>query len=418
MTLKQRWLIIALGLLAAALAHAQPPGSKAALYAAVGTEFTQYDLDIGNATLARRSPVTLPGNVQYVWPHPSRKHLYVAWSDGGPVGAAGRPTGGRNHGVHAFRIDPASGALQPHGQPISLPSRPVHLTTDISGKHVLVAHTEPSALTVFRIGPDGALGSQVKQPSLDAGIYAHQVRVDPSGRMVILVTRGNAPTGNRPEDPGALKIFSYKDGMLANQASVAPGGGFNFQPRHLDFHPSQPWVFVSLERQNKLQVYKKNGGSLDAAPLFTKDSLAEPAAGRSGQAAGTVHVHPNGRFVYQANRASGTTDFQGKPVFAGGENNIAVFAINQTTGEPSLIQNIDTRGFSPRTFALDPAGRILVAANQVPVPVRRGSEVATVPPSLAVYRVRGDGKLDFARKYDVEGTNRKSLFWMGIVALP
>jgi len=129
-------------------------------------------------------------------------------------------------------------------------------------------------------------------------------------------------------------------------------------------------------------------------------------------------VHPNGRFVYQANRASGTTDFEGKPVFAGGENTIAVFAINQNTAEPTLIQNIDTRGISARTCALDPSGRILVAGNQVPFPVRRGPNVTTVPASLAVYRVRDDGKLDFVRKYDVEATNNKSLFWMGLVALP
>src|SRR3989442_7984132 len=131
--------------------------------------------------------------------------------------------------------------------------------------------------------------------ALDAGIYAHQVRVDPSNRMVILVTRGNGPTRDKPEDPGALKIFNYKDGLLANRASIAPGGGFNFQPRHLDFHPSRPWVFVSLERQNQLQVYTKlDDGTLSAAPLFTKDSLADPAHVRPGQAAGTVHVHPNG----------------------------------------------------------------------------------------------------------------------------
>jgi 6-phosphogluconolactonase (cycloisomerase 2 family) len=284
----------------------------------------------------------------------------------------------------------------------------------------LVAHNEPSAVAVYRIAPDGALAAQVKGPAaLDTGIYAHQVRVDPSNRMVILVTRGNGPTRDKPEDPGALKIFGYQDGLLSNRASVAPRGGFNFQPRHLDFHPSQPWVFVSLERQNQLQVYRKlDDGTLGPAPLFTKDSLADPAHVRPGQEAGTVHVHPNGMFVYQANRASGVTDFEGKPVFAGGENTIAVFAIDQNTAEPTLIQSIDTQGISARTFALDPSGRILVAGNQVPFLVRRGPSVTTVPASLAVYRVRDDGKLDFIRKYDVRATNNNSLFWMGLVALP
>jgi 6-phosphogluconolactonase (cycloisomerase 2 family) len=66
-------------------------------------------------------------------------------------------------------------------------------------------------------------------------------------------------------------------------------------------------------------------------------------------------LHPSGRFVYVGNRASATTDVQGTPVSIGGENTIAVFSINQETGEPTLIQTADTRGFHPRTFAIDRA---------------------------------------------------------------
>jgi 6-phosphogluconolactonase len=236
--------------------------------------------------------------------------------------------------------------------------------------------------------------------------------------MVILMTRGNGPTPTKPEDPGALKLFSYKDGALANRISIAPGGGFNFQVRHLDFHPSRPWVFVSLERQNKLEVYQKlKDETLSRNPLFSKDTLADPGNVRPGQALGTIHMHPNGRFVYVANRASGTMEFEGKPVFVGGENNIAVFAINQDTGEPTLIQNIETRGIHVRTFALDPSGRILVAGNMMQLAVRDKDGVSTVPASLAVFRVRNDGKLEFARKYDLNVGSR-NLFWMGIVSLP
>jgi 6-phosphogluconolactonase len=284
----------------------------------------------------------------------------------------------------------------------------------------LAAYNDPSAVTVHAIAPDGTLASQVTQPAaLDVGIYAHQVRVDPMSRMVILVTRGNGPTAVKPEDPGALKIFGYREGLLTPRASIAPAGGINFQPRHLDFHPSRPWVFVSLERQNKLQVYRKlQDDTLSPAPLFTTDSLADPNHVRPGQAAGTVHIHPSGRFLYQANRASGTTQVEGKLVFAGGENNIAVYAINQQTGEPARIQNVDTRGMHPRTFALDPSGRILVAANQMPLVVRDGSTLKTVPASLSVFRIGESGKLEFARTYDVDAAGSKSLYWAGMVALP
>jgi 6-phosphogluconolactonase len=394
---------------------------KVVLYAAVGAELTQYDVDVEGATLTKRGAVMLPANVQEAAQHPSKQYLYMAWSNGGPSNLppdSPAPSGSQ-HGLTAFRIDPSSGALVPYGPPASLPSRPIHVTTDIPGTHVLTAYNDPSGVTVHRIEPDGTIGSQVKQPQpLDVGIYGHQVRVDPSNEMVILATRGNGPIATKPEDPGALKLFSYKDGLLTNLVSIAPGGGFNFQVRHLDFHPSRRWVFVSLERQNKLDVFEKlKDGTLSKDPLFSKDTLAEPGNVRPGQALGTIHMHPNGRFVYLANRASGTTNFEGKPVFAGGENSIAVFAINQDTGEPTLIQNVDTRGIHVRTFALDPSGRILVAGNMMQMSVRDKDGVSIVPASLAVFRVQSDGKLVFARKYDLD-VGKRNMFWMGMVPLP
>ncbi len=391
-------------------------GGKVVLYASVGAELTRYEVDVEQAALVKRESVTLPAVVQEGWAHPSGHYLYVTWSD---LQTASKP-GGSQHGVTAFRVDPATGQLHPHGRPAPLPSRPIHATTDVSGEHLLVAHFNPSQITVHRLRPDGTLDAQVPQPAgLNVGVSAHQIRADPSNGIVILVTRGNAPTAQRPEDPGALKVFTYKDGLLRSQASVAPGGGFNFHPRHLDFEPSGSWVFVTLEAQNTLQVYKRQAdGTLGSAPLFTKDSLSAPKNLRPSQIAGTIHVHPNGRFVYLANRASGTTEIDGKPVFAGGENSIAAYQINQKTGEPTLIQNIDTRGLHPRTFSLDPTGRLLVVGNQMELLARDGNDVKTVHANLAVFRVLDDGKLEFVRKYDVERRAGPGLFWMGLFSLP
>ena len=55
--------------------------NKVSLYASVGPELTQYEVDVDAATLTRRGTVGLPANVQYVWPHASRRYLYVATSD-------------------------------------------------------------------------------------------------------------------------------------------------------------------------------------------------------------------------------------------------------------------------------------------------------------------------------------------------
>ncbi len=384
---------------------------KAVFYASVGPELTLYHIDVGAVALAKQSSVMLPVNVQYAWPHPSAHILYVASSNGGP-GVAGD-----KHYASALRIDPRTGTLQPHGPSPALRSRPLHISVDKSGAYVLIAYNDPSGVTVHRIDPDGAIGEEVKQATVpDVGIFAHQILVTPSNTAAILVTRGNDPAGGKPEDPGALKVFTFKDGQLTNRASVAPGGGYGFGPRHLDFHASGQWVYVSLERQNKLHVYKLQDDTLDLQPLFSKDTLAEPGNIRPRQLAGTIHVHPNGRYVYVANRSDAMTDFQGKQVYLGGENNIAVFAIDPATGEPTLIQNMDAHGFHPRTFALDPSGRMMVAANITPRLVRAGEQVRTQPATLAAYRVGDDGKLAFARAYDIE-TGGKTQFWSAMVAL-
>jgi 6-phosphogluconolactonase len=395
-------------------AWTQPKMSKAVFYASVGPALTLYQIDVDGAALSRQDSVTLPANIQYVWPHPSAQFLYVA-SSNGSAGSGGIK--GDKHDLSALRIDPGSGALAPHGSPAALRSRPIHMSLDRTGAYALVAYNNPSSVSVHRINADGTVGEEIRQAgSLDTGIYAHQIRVTPSNSAAILVTRGNDSAGGKPEDPGALKIFSFKDGQLANLGSVAPGGGYGFGPRHLDFHPTQPFVYVSLERQNKLNVYRVTGDNLDPHALFVTDTLAEPGHIRSRQAASTVHAHPNGRFVYVGNRASDPVEFQGQKVFPGGENNIAVFALDQATGAPTLIQNADVRGIHPRTFSLDPSGRMLVAANLMPMLVRDGDGVKTQPANLAVFRVGNDGKLDFARTYEVD-SGGATQFWSGMVGL-
>jgi 6-phosphogluconolactonase (cycloisomerase 2 family) len=389
--------------------------NQVALYAAVGPELTHYAVDVEGATLTRRATVTLPANLHYCWPHASGRHLYVASSDsasgiGGVVGT--------KHHVTAWRIDPASGALSPHGEPIGLPTRPIHMTLDIPSQHILVAFSNPSGLQVYRINPDMSPGAQVTQSEpIDPGIYGHQVRVSLDNRKVILVTRGHDAAGGKPEEPGALKVFDYASGKLTNEASVAPNGGYGFGPRHLDFHPTKPWVYVSLERQNRLDVFTFDSrGALSREAVYQKGTLAEPGNIRGRQAVGTVKLHPNGRFAYVANRASSTTEEGGQRVFVGGENNLAVYAIDPASGEPSLIQNADTHGIHCRNFHIDPSGRLLVASHIMGLPVRDGAGTRFVSACLSVFRIGEDGKLDFVRKYDVE-TGDKQMFWMGMVTL-
>ncbi|MGB6733395.1 MAG: beta-propeller fold lactonase family protein [Xanthobacteraceae bacterium] len=378
---------------------------KTVYYAGVGPALTPYDIDVDGAALSARSAVTLPATIQYAWPHPSRRFLYVVSSSGGP-GIAGD-----KHYASALAIDPATGALRPHGEPAALPSRPIHACVDGSGRYLLTAHNTPSSVTVHRLNADCTIGAPVAQPgSLDTGIYAHQIRVAPDNRTVILVTRGNNAGEGKPEDPGAIKTFRFSNGVLGNLASIAPGNGLGFGPRHLDFHPTKPWAFVSVERQNKLYVYALDGAtSLARAPLFIKETLSDPNSAVP-QGTGPIHVHPNGKFVYLTNRTFPASGPGARKIAPGGENSVAAFAVDPTTGEPTLLQNLDGRGLQLRTFGIDPSGRLLVVAGIM------AAEDGTLPAGITVMRIGVDGKLTFMRKYDVEVGSAQQ-FWSGMVTL-
>jgi 6-phosphogluconolactonase len=196
----------------------------------------------------------------------------------------------------------------------------------------------------------------------------------------------------------------------------------------MDFHPQKPWLYVTREAENKLDVYRLEGDNVSASRLFVKETLGEPNNIRGNQAAADIHMHPNGRFLYVNNRADENVKFEGKDVLKGGENTISVYAIDQNTGEPIMIQSIESQGIAVRTFALDASGRILVAETVAPRDIREGSRIVTVPACLSVFRVGSNGKLDFVRKYDVEiggvkiidgkPSGGKFQWWVGMMGLP
>ena len=385
--------------------------SQARFYQGVGPVLAVWEPDAAALTLTRRSEVRLAANVQYVWRHPEMPVLYVASSDGGPRRA------GERHFLQAFGISPGHGALEQRGQTIGLRARPIHLSVDRAGEFVLVAYNEPSGVTVHRILPDGAMGAEVRQAvQPDGGVYGHQVLATPDNGAVILVTRGNEATAARAEDPGALKVFGFRNGQLSLRQTVAPGGGLGFGPRHIDFHPTLPLVFVSLERQNRLAVFGLRDGMMTPEPLFTAETLQRPGASPPHQLVGGLHVHPNGRHVYVANRSDAMDDSDGQPIgLEGYQNGIAVFDLD-AEGRPSLVQSVEVGSFHPRTFSLDPSARMMVTATIKGRPVREDEAIAMRPANLGIFRVREDGRLEFSSSIPVE-TGEVMQFWAGMIGV-
>ncbi len=391
---------------------------NAVFYAGIGGELTRYEVDVQRATMERRESVRLPVPVMYAWQHADRGHLYVVSSNRGPdasPAAAGVPP---RHYLSALEIDRATGALQVHGEHVPLAQRPIHVSTDASSRHALVAYSDPGGVGVHRINPDGTVGSEVEQPrGLDTGHLPHQIRVTPSQAAAIVVARGYDAADGKPERPGAIYVFDYNDGRLTPRQTIAPNGGYGFGPRHLDFHPTQPWVYVSIERQHKVCMFRLEEDRLSAEPLFTADTLAQPRNVRRRQMASTLHVHPNGRWLYGAERASGTTATAQGPVYIGGENTILVYDIDPRSGEPVLAQRINTTGLHPRTFSIDPTGRVLIAANKSPVQAEVDGRLRVIPASLDVFKIGDDGRLSLVRNYEVD-PGEESMFWSGFASPP
>jgi len=379
---------------------------KIGLYAAVNEVVHHYMVDVVGQGLQKRGSVTAPARVQYAWPNRAGTVLYVAASDGGPGQS------GTVHTLSAFAIDPFTGDLAEYGAAVAIPERPIHVSLTNDGRYALVTFNRSAMIEVYRINQDGTVGGKVDQPRIDAGVYAHQARQADDG-TVIAVGLGNPAMTDAAGDPGTLTVFAYDDGKFElTQRLVVPD---NLGLRHLDFSADQSRIYVVVERGNRLLTYALKSGQLSSEPIYTADTLANPKDVRAGQHAGTVHRHPNGKTLYVANRASGLTRANGVPVFAGGENNIAVFALSES-GEPRLIQTIDTLGFEARTFSIDPSGRLMVVGNQIPLDVENDGVVSTIPASLAIFHIQDDGTLRYIRVHQNDASASRPMFWTGMVA--
>ena len=391
------------------------------VHSALGRTLHTLLLDPAAGRLDPVQSLEMPAIVQVAWASRDRARLYVASSDAGPMVKEKRP----NHFVQAFRIQ-SDGALAPHGEAVRLGNRPLYVSLDAKEEHLLLAYNDPSDVTVHRLDAEGRIGAQVPQSSIDFGDTVHQVRVIPPGTLAIVPACAHHPTG---DIPGAVGVYRYENGRLAPHSRIeadparAPAwagqrwGAQGFAARHVDFHPKQPWMYLCVERQGELHLYDYDAAAVHLKPRAIAGTLEGAPTGRSMQLASAIQVHPDGRCVYVTNRARETEMVDGRAVFKGGSNDIAVFAIDPVSGVPRLIQRVDSQGIFPRTFGIDDTGRFLVVGNQEPLDVRAGGGTRRVLPNLAVFRIGADGLLTFLHRRDYPD-NGEVCFWTGAISLP
>ncbi len=116
-------------------------------------------------------------------------------------------------------------------------------------------------------------------------------------------------------------------------------------PRHMAFHPGGRWFYVATELGNHVfqftwdgAMWNQTGAWPTLPPEFTEPNLAAD-----------LHISPDGKRLFVSNR---------------GKDDIAVYRIASENGALTELFRIETRGRTPRNFALLADGRYLIIANQ------------------------------------------------------
>ena len=278
------------------------------------------------------------------FPNPS---FLTADREGRNLYAVSEVEGNSNGAVGAFKIDAHSGKLTLLNQQSSEGVAPCHLAVDSSSKVLAAANYGTGNVPVFPIEPDGSLGKQSAllsahgsggDPKRQAGPHAHEIVISPDNHFLyvpdlgldaIRIYRLDAATGQViPADPPYVK--------------EQPGMG----PRHMVISKNGKFAYVINELKSMVSAYTVNA---DTGALTTFQTIPATADGHEADGGAEILIHPNGKFLYASVRFSGV---------------IAVFAIDQTTGQLHPVQSASAGGTMPRGVAFDPTGDTLLVGDQ------------------------------------------------------
>jgi len=257
-----------------------------------------------------------------------------------------------------YRIDRKSGALKLVGSGPLAESYP-YISHDRTGRYLLGASYGANQVGVNPIGSDGKVGKP--QQVIPTARNAHSIRVDNTNHFVYVPHLGT--------DQVFQFVFDAKTGKLtANTPPVLQlpqGTG----PRHIIISADNKFAYLLNEltaQVTTLAIDKKTGllSPVSVAVAVPPDSKLQPgmprgAVGTPGANhaprdtandiwASDLHLTPNGRFLYAAERTSGT---------------LAAFSVDGASGKLTYLSSTPTEK-QPRGFAIDPAGKYLVASGE------------------------------------------------------
>ncbi|MBV9986141.1 MAG: lactonase family protein [Chitinophagaceae bacterium] len=318
-----------------------------------------YKFNSNNGELQWISNTDSSANPSFLATAPNGKYLYA-------VNETGRDQPGR---VSAYSFDKKEGKLSLLNQQLSGGDDPCFVTTDQSGKWVIVGNYSGGNLSAFPVNKDGSLApySQLIQHKGSGAnkqrqekAHVHSTFFSPDYRHVLTPDLGMDkvmiyafdPSQKRPLSPAATPY-----------AASTPGSG----PRHLAFHPNRKYAYLIEELTGTVRAFNYNRGMLNS--FQTIATHPDSYKGQPGSA--DIHVSPDGKFLYASNR--------------GDENNIAIFSIDPANGRLTSVGYQPVPGATPRNFMIDPTGKYLLVANQKTsniVIYRRDMKTGLLQPTL------------------------------------
>lgn len=266
--------------------------------------------------------------------------------------AVSETKGGSGGGVCAYAFDRHTGSLRFLNKRLSEGDNPCNIITDASGKWVFVSNYTSGSLSVFPVEPDGSLGpiaqhiqheghSVTKQQS---SAHVHCVMPAPGGRDVFVT------------DLGMDRVFTYE--LDARTGHLSPGNPpytpvrAGSGPRHMIFSPDGRFMYLIQEIGGQVTVFRYTPGKLTQVQEVS--NIPEGFQGRIWAA--DLHLSPDGRFLYAANRDD--------------LNDIVTYRVDKATGKLTFVNRVPSGGKTPRNFALTPDGSFLLAGH------KNGDEIA------------------------------------------
>jgi 6-phosphogluconolactonase len=266
---------------------------------------------------------------------PDLKFLYAAISTHG------------SSAVNAFAVQ-TDGSLKLLNERPSGGNDACHVSVDATGRNVFVANYGGGDIACFSVKPDGSLDQRTAfltftgsgpDPNRQKKPYAHSVYPDPENKHLYAC------------DLGSDSIWTYKfdaaQGSLAPTdppaAKVPPGSG----PRHLAFSPNGKFVYVANEMGHTVEVFSRNAATGRLTTIQNISTLP-PGTDDKNITVAEVECHPSGKWLYVSNR---------------GYDTIAQFWIGPD-GKLTSVQCTSSVVNFPRSFAIDPSGKWLIAAGQ------------------------------------------------------